>query len=107
MLVTQDHDHPVDAGLDLATKERLPGLLPSAMVSDLRHCSTHPVVLGVHTEVVRETSLNAVAVQGLPCSWPMAKAHRAGNSAPPSHWPSAEAIKAGHDRLFPCRAGEI
>jgi hypothetical protein len=46
--------HTVDARLDLAIEERLAGVLPTAVFSDLRHRVAHLVTLGVQTEVVEE-----------------------------------------------------
>ena len=50
---TEHDDHAVDARLDLATEERLAGVLPTAVVSDLCHRPAHLVEVGVDTEVVK------------------------------------------------------
>jgi hypothetical protein len=49
----RDH-HAVDAGLDLAAEEGLSGVLPAAVLADLRHGPAHPVVVGVGTQVLEE-----------------------------------------------------
>ena len=51
---TQRDGHTIDARLDLAAKERLAGVLPTAVFSDLRHRPAHLVTLGVDSEVVQE-----------------------------------------------------
>ena len=50
---TQRDDHAVDARLDLAVEERLAGVLPTAVLSDLGHRPAHPVIVGIDTEVVQ------------------------------------------------------
>src|SRR5256885_14503117 len=50
---TERDGHTVDARLDLAAKERLAGVLPTAVFSDLRYRPAHLVTLGIDTEVVR------------------------------------------------------
>ena len=44
----------VDARLDLAAEERLPGVLPTAVVSDQRHRPAHPVAARVDPEVTQQ-----------------------------------------------------
>jgi hypothetical protein len=45
---------PVDARLDLAAEEGLPGVLPTAVVSDQRHRPTHLVTTRVDPEVTQQ-----------------------------------------------------
>src|SRR5207244_10529632 len=44
---TERDDHAVDARLDLAAEERLAGVLPTAVLSDLRHSPANLVSAGV------------------------------------------------------------
>lgn len=72
---TQRDRHTVDARLDLAARERLAGMLPTAVFSDLRHRPAHLVTMGVDTEVVQKDetvcrgspglALGQLAVSGL------------------------------------------
>ena len=51
---TQRDGHTVDARLDLAAKERLAGVLPTAVFSDLRHRPAHFHVAWIDTELLQE-----------------------------------------------------
>jgi len=51
---TQGDDQAVDTGFDLAAEERLPGVLPTAVVSHQLHRSQHPVATWVDAEVPQQ-----------------------------------------------------
>jgi hypothetical protein len=44
----------IDARLDLAAEERMPGVLPAAVVSDQCHCPAHPVTGRVDSEIAQQ-----------------------------------------------------
>ena len=50
----QSDDPAIDAWFDLAAEERLPGVLPTAVVSDQRHHAAHPVRARVNPEIVQQ-----------------------------------------------------
>ena len=64
--VGTEHDgHTVDARLNFAAKERLAGVLPTAVFSDLRHCPAHDARVGVDTEVAQEDESVCSGIPGL------------------------------------------
>ena len=86
---TQCDGPAIDARLDLAAEERLPSVLPTAVVSDQRHRPAHPVSTGSTPKSRSSWSVGSVAVQGWPWSSSAWLKLRAGKHAPPAHWPSS------------------